>query len=151
MWKQMEGQWNGQAAADLYTGPIKKVLSRKYPTAKKFTILEDNDPSGFKSGKGEEAKRVAKIDVFKIPRHSPDLNVCDYALWKEVTKRMRAQEEKWPQSKRETRAKYVERLRKTAVNLPKEFIEASIGDMQRRCARLYAAKGGYFEEGGEGE
>ena len=31
------------------------------------------------------------------------------------------------------------------------FIDSSIGDMRRRCQRLYAAKGHHFEEGGRGE
>ena len=40
------------------------------------------------------------------------------------------------------------RLRRTAIRLPAAFVKKSIEDMKRRCQRLYAAKGGYFEEGG---
>ena len=149
LWEALDGRWNGEAAANLYAGPIKKALAKKYPAKKKYTILEDNDPSGFKSGKGKAAKELAKITVFSIPKHSPDLNVCEYALWKEVNRRMRECEANWPQGKKETRDQYVARLRKTAKALPKKFIEDSIGDMQRRCARLYEVKGSFFEEGGK--
>ena len=62
---------------------------------------------------------------------------------------MRECEANWPQGKKETRDQYVARLRKTAKALPKKFIEDSIGDMQRRCARLYEVKGSFFEEGGK--
>ena len=40
------------------------------------------------------------------------------------------------------------RLDRVAWSLPKEFIDKSIGDLQRRCERLYEARGGLFEEGG---
>ena len=64
---------------------------------------------------------------------------------------MRQQEAKWPKSKRESREQYIQRLRKTATSLPKKFVEDSVGDMVRRCNRLYNAKGKLFEEGGRGE
>ena len=67
LWEAVEGRWNGKAAADLYSGPMKKILAKTYPTKRRFTVLEDNDPSGFKSTKGEAAKEEAKIDVFAIP------------------------------------------------------------------------------------
>ena len=35
-----------------------------------------------------------------------------------------------------------------ALRLPANFINGSIKDMRRRCARLLEAKGGHFEEGG---
>ena len=41
----------------------------------------------------------AHIRTFNIPKRSPDLNVCDYALWTAVNNRMRSQEEAWPASK----------------------------------------------------
>ena len=65
-----------------------------------------------------------------------------------VNRRMRAQEHKWPKGKKETRAAYISRLRRTAKALPATFIKAAIGNMKERCARLYKAKGKLFEEGG---
>ena len=147
MWHKCD-RWNGAAASAMYSGSLSKALRKAYPHKTKFTVLEDNDPTGFKSTKGIEAKAAAKIVIFEIPRRSPDLNVLDYAIWKEVNKRMRRQEQKWPCRKRESRTDYVSRLRRTAMRLPKPFITKSIGDMRRRCERLLAAKGGFFEEGG---
>jgi len=88
----------------------------------------------------------AKIDEFNIPKRSPDLNVCDYALWAEVNKRMRAQERRWPASKKEARATFLARLRRTAMNLPQQFVDDAIGDMKRRCRLVLEAKGGHIEE-----
>jgi len=61
---------------------------------------------------------------------------------------MSRQERNFPKLKKETQEQFEERLRKTALNLPTSFIDAAIGDMQRRCQRLYKAKGGVFKEGG---
>ena len=60
---------------------------------------------------------------------------------------MRLQERAWPASKRETRVEFGKRLDRTAKNLPKSFIDKSISNLQKRCQRLYEAKGGLFEEG----
>ena len=54
----------------MYTGPIQRVL-KKHPRARSCRVLEDNDPTGFKSKAGEAAKRAAGIQVFSIPKRSP--------------------------------------------------------------------------------
>ena len=58
------------------------ALEKEYPgVAKKREaplLLEDNDPSGYKTKLGEAAKARNKIKVPKIPKRSPDLNVMDY-------------------------------------------------------------------------
>jgi len=151
VWEEIKGRWNGNSAIDLYKGPILRALKKAFPSRKKFTILEDNDPTGFRSKKGIQAKIDSGIQVFAIPKRSPDLNVCDYALWKQVVRQMRAQEAKWSKSKRETREEYLGRLRRTALSLPRHFVMDAVGDMKRRCQRLFAAKGGLFEEGGRGK
>ena len=48
------------------------ALQRTYPQKRQFSVLEDNDPAGFKSGRGQEAKREAGIAPFEIPKRSPD-------------------------------------------------------------------------------
>ena len=151
LWYEVGSRWSGKKAADVYKGPLRSALMKRYPRSKSWLILEDNDPTGFKSTAGKKAKKQAKINVFEIPKRSPDLNVCDYALWARVNNIMRKQEKKFRKSKRETRKEYVDRLRRVAKSLPKSFIDKSIGDMVRRCNRLYAAKGGHFEEGGRGD
>ena len=97
---------------------------------------------------GMRAKAAAKIEVLQLPKRSPDLNVLDFSVWAEVERRMRRQEKKWPAAKRETRAEFIRRLHRVAKGLPKKFIDDSISDLPRRCERLFAAKGGLFEEGG---
>ena len=148
LWQEIKGKWTGQAAADLYAGPLLQALKRARPRSRTFTILEDNDPTGFKSKKGVRAKAANKIKVFAIPKRSPDLSVCDYALWKQVNAVMRRQEARFHRSKRETRAQFIERLKRAARGLTATFINKSIGDMVWRCKRCYEAQGGHFEEGG---
>ena len=69
-------------------------------------------------------------------------------LHDEVNARMRKTESKWDKGRRETRAQYLARLRKTALRLPRSLIQNSIGDMRKRCERLHNARGEHFEEGG---
>ena len=71
----------------------------------------------------------------------------DYALWAEVNRRMRKQEANWESARRETRKAYLARLRRTAMRLPADFVNKSIGDMRKRCLRLKAAAGKHFREG----
>ncbi|CAE7464626.1 Ikbke [Symbiodinium natans] len=142
-----DGRWSGQAAASFYH-TLARDLKKASPAKRRFTILEDNDPTGYKSAKGIAAKCDAGLLVFEIPKRSPDLSVLDYAIWTEINKRLRRQESKWTKGKKETRAAYIKRLKLTARSLPKDFILNSIGDMARRCQRLYEAKGYFFEEGG---
>ena len=149
MWHVIpSGRWSGDAASTMYRGPLKSALSKAWPAKRRWRVLEDNDPSGFKSKKGMVAKTDAGIVPFEIPRRSPDLSLCDYALWTEINRRMRRQEQHWRSGKRESRSDFLRRLRRTASRLPKTFLEKSIGDMRRRCQLLLQAKGHHFEEGG---
>ena len=47
MWEVLEGTWNGQAAADLYKGPLLKSLKRTFPDEKTFLLVEDGDTKGY--------------------------------------------------------------------------------------------------------
>ena len=150
LWEYIDGRnWSGHVAAEMYNGPLLRKLKAAYPGRKHWNVLEDNGPAGFKSKKGIAAKAESGIKVFQIPRRSPELNVCDFALWSEINRRMRRQERKWPKAKRETRAQYLRRLRLTALRLPSTFLTSSVQDMRHRCARLLAARGKHFEEGRE--
>lgn len=149
VWHTVTDRWNGDAAAYLYNDVVSPALKKQYPTAKKFTLLEDNDPTGNTSKKGIAAKEKGNIKVFTIPLRSPELNVLDYAVWAEVEKRMRKQELRFDDSRRETRAQFEIRLDRTARNLPASFITKAIEDLRDRCKRLYEAKGALFEEGGK--
>jgi len=54
------------------------------------------------------------------------------------------------ETKKETREKYLARLRRTALRLPPKFINSSIKNMRERCQRLHKAKGGHIEVRGGG-
>ena len=152
LWEYLDGQqWSAKTAADFYKGPIAKKLRAVFPVHATFKVLEDNDPSGFKTKLGLKAKAEAKISSFDIPKRSPCLNVCDYFLWSAVNRRMREQERPWPASKRESREGFLKRLCRTALATPRATVRAAVGDMKRRCNRLLAANGGNIEEGGSGQ
>ena len=59
----------------------------------------------------------AGIKTFENPKRPPSLNECDYALWTGVNKRMRAQDKRMPSNKRESRAEFLKRLKRTALRL----------------------------------
>ena len=143
------GRWNSKAAVDMYEKALSKKLQQVWPGKRSWNVLEDNDPTGFRSNAAVRAKVAMKIQTFRIPPRNPDLSVLDYAIWPEINKRMRKQELHWPRTKRDNRAEYLARLRRTALRLPKQFIDASIGNMRRRCQRVSDAGGSYFEEGGK--
>ena len=48
------------------------MLATLLPRAKSFQILEDNDPTGYKSNQAISAKRDLKINPIEFPRYSPD-------------------------------------------------------------------------------
>lgn len=156
VWHENTGKrWSGKGAEHMYKKPIAQALKRTYPTyqkkvtknQEKWQLLEDNDPTGYQSKKGKAAKVDAKIEVFHIPKRSPDLSVLDYAVWDHVNKRMRKTEATWPQHKTETRLQFLARLKRTAKTTKATFLKSAMSDMTRRCKLLYEAKGGHFDEG----
>ena len=124
-----------------------KALTAANPKRRRHRVLEDNDRTGYKSKKGVDAKVAAKISVFAIPKRSPDLNPCDFSLWSAVNRRMRQQERKFAKNKKETRAQYIARLRKTAMSLPKKVIDDMIASLAKRSKLLLQSKGHHFQEG----
>ena len=136
VWNTIEGRWGGDAAAQLYAQIVTPALKARYPGQKRYCILEDNDPTGNRSKKGIDAKRSNKLEVLRIPKRSPELNVLDYAIWSEVERRMRSTERKWPIGKEESRVAYGKRLDRTARRLPAAFINKSIGWFGYGCHRL---------------
>ena len=129
----------------LYKGAILKALQQEYPHRRRFTILEDNDPTGFKSKKAVKAKEEENLDVLEIPKRSPQLNVLDYYLWSSVNKRMRATEKNYPADKTEKRTAFLRRLTRTAKSIPREEVLQAQQSMQERCGRLVDAEGGQIE------
>ena len=150
LWEYIDGvRWCGKVAAEMYEGPLKNALEKEYPGRSSHTILEDNDPTGFRSKAGMAAKKNISVKQLEIPKRSPQLNVCDYALWDQINRRMRNQEKRFRPDYRESRKCFLARLRRTALRLPASFINKSILNMKVRCQRLLAAEGGHIEEGGQ--
>ena len=151
MWEYVDGMWNGASAAAMYQGPLLKTLERAYPEKAarsnyKWIILEDNDPTGYKSSKGKAGKAVANMVSMDLPRRSPDLNVLDYCLWHEINVRMRQKEAQMPKNTKESKEQYLKRLKGTALSLPHAFVSRAVKDMRRRVLCLQKAKGGIFLE-----
>jgi hypothetical protein len=125
-------KWNGAAAASLYRGPIIKALRRFRGHKRVYSIIEDNDPSGYKSSKGKEAKRKMNIVPLDWPRYSPDIMPMDYSIWKLVADRMA--KHRPPQN--ETIGQYKARLRRTAMNLPAKLVKKVVAAIPKRAAAI---------------
>lgn len=150
MFNFVDGTWTGEEAAKMYKGPLARALRAAYPDVaknprKKFNVIEDNDPTGYKSRKGEAAKKTAKIVTDDLPKRSPDLNVLDYRLWSEINRRMRSQEASFSASRHETKAQYMKRLRDTAMALPPAYVTKAVQDMHRRVRAVKESQGGYMK------
>ena len=125
---------------------MNRSLKKAYPGKKKSTVMEDNDPTGFKSSKARAAKRDTGIVTDDLPPRSPDLNVLDYSLWHTINMKMRRQEASFPDDLTETAEEYKARLRKTAMGLPATQVSRAVGDMVRRCNALWDRRGRLFTE-----
>ena len=146
MWKYVEGKWNADAAVAMYR-ELAKVLKKAYPHHEgRFSVIEDNDPSGFKCKRAIVEKAKLKLVTDDLPKRSPDLNVLDYCLWHEINVRMRAQERTFSRSKVESLAAFKTRLRKTAMGLPTSLVKKAVTDMKRRCKIISDAQGELFTE-----
>ena len=146
MWHYVSGKWNGDAAAAMYKGPLAAALRKSFPGVSKFVVLEDNDPAGYKCSKGLAAKKAAKISAMDLPRRSPDLNVLDYSLWREINVRMRKQEAAFPKNHKESPVQFKDPLKKVALGLPAPLVRRAVGDLRRRLREVKAAKGGLINE-----
>ena len=140
VWHYLDNGWGGEAAKELYEKVIGPALTRHHGMKRQYNILEDNDPTAYKSNAAKEAKRNLKIVPIEFPTYSPELNPCDYALWEEVENRMAAQ--KAP--KHESVSDFKARLRRTAMAIPKPVIEKMLGSMVRRTQGIFDNDGGHI-------
>ena len=139
--------WSGAAAHELYSSQLGPALRAADPSKRRFTLVEDNDPTGHKSGLGKAAKREAHISCLPFPKHSPDLMPLDYGFWAAVNKRLRKQEACFDLAYKETHRHFVARLRRTILRTPPAFLNKLIGKLPVLCRRLKKAKGWHMEEG----
>ena len=138
MWEYLPKKWNGQVAADLYEGAIITTLRKERGEKRKYLILEDNDPVGYKSNKGKAAKSNMHIEVLEYPRYSPDLNPLDYSLWLQIEGETLKNSPKG----KETVEAYKARLRTTALRFPKAAVVKAVEALPRRAQAVVDAKGG---------
>ena len=138
LWHYLPKKWNGTVAAKTYRGPIARALRRCRGEKASYRILEDNDPTGYKSKAGQDAKRDMSIRPMPFPRFSPDLNPMDFFLWSEVQRRMADQS---PPAN-ETVEGYKSRLRRTAMRIPQAVIKKAVLDIRSRARAVAAAEGG---------
>ena len=141
------GKWNTRAAADMYANSLAPALQNEHPGKRSFLLLEDNDPTGYKSNLAKDVKKALGVNILEIPKCSPDLNPLDYAFWSEVNNRLRKQEAKFTDRYTETRCMFVRRLRRTIMRIRPDTLRPMVGHMKRRCTLLRESSGRYFEEG----
>ena len=137
LWHYLPCTWSGQVAAETYRGPIRRALKKHRGEKAKYVVLEDNDPTGYKSNKALEAKRDLGIQAMQFPRYSPDLNPLDFYLWDAIERRMRAAKTA-PMSV----AAYKARLRRVAMSIPEAEIREAVLSIKARAKAVYDAKGG---------
>lgn len=118
-------------------GPIKKVLRQHCGEKRKYKILEDNDPTGYKSSKGVKAKKASGIVPIEFPKYSPDLNPMDFFLWADIERRMVRTA---PTGDESVKA-FQKRLRRTALRTSRVLIEKAVDSIKKRAAAIYKAKG----------
>ncbi len=112
---------------------LSSALKKHRGQKRRYAILEDNDPTVFKS-KVAIAKKVGlNIQPLEFPTYSPDLNPLDFSLWAEVDRRMANQ--KAPEG--EANDAFKARLKHVAMSMPESVIK-----------RMLASVAGYERDGG---
>ena len=136
VWHYLPNTWNGDAAADLYENTLAPALSKHRGAKATYLVVEDNDPTGYKSNKGKAAKRRVGIDTVEWPRYSPDLNPMDFYVWHEVERRA-LQSLSGPT----TVQAYKKKLRRIALALPEDAIRKAVMGMRTRAQGIFDAEG----------
>ena len=137
LWEHYK-RWNGKTAAEMYEGPIIRTLRKKRGVKPSYLIAEDNDPTGFKSGAGVDAKKAKKIRTIPWPRYSPDLMPLDFSLWEAIKEKMKINAPRG----RETLADFKVRLRRTALATSPAVVRKAVVNMKFRAQKIWDADGG---------
>ena len=137
LWQYLDGPWKGAAAAELYKGPILSVLHRQRGEKSTYTILEDNDPRGYKATVARRAKAEVGIVTMDLPRYTPELMPLDFSLWAAIQAKMDEYRLTGPESPES----FKKRLRSTALSLPRDVVVKALLDMKRRILAIRDAEG----------
>ena len=140
IWHYLPPTWSGAVAESLYRDVVYPALVKHRGKKRTYTILEDNDPTGYKSKVAKTAKAELGIVPIEFPVYSPDLNPLDFALWSEVSSRMDAA----GAPRRETLEAYKARLRRTALGIPEAVVRKMLSSMKGRVSSVYESNGGHI-------
>ena len=136
VWEEIHGRWNSKKAEEMYTGPIKKALQKHRPGKRSWLVMEDNDPAGFKSNRGKDAKRATKIRTLDQPRYSPDLNPLDYSLWSAIHDKALKEF-----TGGDTIDAYKKKLRRIALRMPRKDVRLAVEQIKKRAQAIFEANG----------
>ena len=139
LWHELPQRWNGEIAAGLYRGPLRDALRAHRGVKRRYTLLEDNDPTGYKSRKAQAAKEEVGVYPVRFPKYSPDLNPLDFYVWSEIERRALSLKGSGFVSAKA----YKKRLQRIAKALPRAAIERALASIPRRAKAIVDAKGGY--------
>ena len=78
--------------------------------------------------------------MFEFPKYSPDLNPCDYFLWKDIDRRM----DQCAPSRREKRDAFLARLRRVALATDRAVIRKALLQMKPGIQAVYDQDGGHI-------
>lgn len=137
VWHYIDGRWNGQMAADVYRDILHPAMRRNRGHKQEYKVVEDNDPTGYKSKKAVDQKTECGITAMEFPRYSPDLNPWDFSLWDDIQRRMDTS----APAGNESRAAFKERLRRTAMATPTATVKKALMGMKKRIKAVYDAGG----------
>eukprot|EP00959_Pyramimonas_sp_CCMP1952_P377277 7902110-Pyramimonas_sp.AAC.1 len=113
MRRQVVGRWSAAAADRMCSGALQPAAKRVCPSVRgMFRVMEDSDPTGYKSRSGMAARKSAGIQTLDLPKRPPDLMPLDFAFWANLNTRVRGREKDWPASETETRAQCLAWLRR---------------------------------------
>ena len=135
-----DGPWCGDTASAIYRDIIAPALKKHHGTKRRYVILEDNDPTGYKANVSKKAKADLGIIPMDFPTYSPDLNPCDYSLWEEVQTRM----DKQKAPARESVDAFKARLKRAAMSIPLAVVNKMLTSMVSRTQAVYDENGGHI-------
>ena len=101
-----------------------------------WLIMEDNDPAGFKSGKGKQANKDSKMRTMDQPPYSPDLNPLHFSIWSAIEKEALA-----TRTPREKAPQYTARLKKVALGLARDKVKKAVEGIRIRAQKIFEADG----------
>ena len=115
------------------------ILANLPATNERYHFYADNEPSHVSASTRECARlnKPNKEELLVVPPSSPDLNMCDYYLWKAIQDRL--------QPRYGTRVELRANVLRQAYNSPLDDIRRSICSWPQRLLKCHMASGRHFE------